>query len=265
MQGRLPIIVAVVVGLLAVFLTNMYVNDIRQEAQPEMAAVMVAAHDLRPGAVLEGKDVAMAMKAAGSLPKLAVRWDERTLYLGQQIGFAVSEGDYVLGSYFGTQASAAQRLSEKIDAKLNQRAMTIPVDNLSSIEGSIRPGDRIDLLITYTQQETGGGKAGGGGKPRLVTIPLLENVYVLFTGFYGSQASERGYPSITLLVGPDEAKLLVWALNLGKISTLLRNPKDLQPTDRAFLAGDASSLTALGRHEMRPEDVLSQRNEGVRQ
>lgn len=262
MQGRLPIIVALAAGLLAVIFTNMYVNDIRQAAQPDMAQVMVAARDLRPGTVLEGKDVAMAMKAAGSLPKLAVRWDERSLYLGQEIGFQVAEGDYILGSYFGTQAAAAQRLSERIDLKLNQRAMTIPVDNMSSLEGSIRPGDRIDLLLTYREVEAvqAPGKPGvvAQAKPRLVTLPLLENVYVLFTGYYGSQPSERGYSSITLLLTPDEAKLMIWALNLGKLSTLLRHPKDVQPTDRSYLIGDVSQLQSLGRHQMQPTDILSQ-------
>ncbi len=272
MQGRLPIIVALAAGLLAVIFTNMYVSDIRQASQPDMAQVMVAAHDLRPGAVLEGKDVAMAMKAAGALPKLAVRWDERSLYLGQQIGFQVSEGDYILGSYFGTQAATAQRLSEKIDATLNQRAMTIPVDNMSSLEGSIRPGDRIDLLLTFQEMDTGSAPAGTGkgapgsaGRPKLVTVPLLENTYVLFTGFYGSQPSERGYPSITLLVTSDEAKLLIWSMNLGKLSILLRNPKDLQSTDRTYLIGDASQLQALGRHQMQPADVLSQRSGAVKE
>ena len=273
MQGRLPIIVALAVGLLAVIFTNMYVSDIRQASLPEVAQVMVAAHDLRPGAVLEGKDVAMAMKAAGSLPKLAVRWDERSLYLGQEIGFQVAEGDYILGSYFGAQGAIAQRLSEKIDAKLNQRAMTIPVDNMSSLEGSIRPGDRIDLLLTFQEIDMGSAPAGTGkgapggpvGRPKLVTVPLLENTYVLFTGFYGSQASERGYPSITLLVTSDEAKLLIWSMNLGKLSILLRNPKDLQSTDRAYLIGDASLLQALGRHQMRPEDVLSNAGGAVKQ
>ncbi|MEA2626714.1 MAG: Flp pilus assembly protein RcpC/CpaB, partial [Candidatus Binatota bacterium] len=94
------------------------------------------------------------------------------------------------------------------------------------------------------------------GVAQLVTTPLLENVYVLFTGFYGAQVTARGYNTITVLVGPDEAKLLVWSTGLGELSILLRNPKDVELTDRAFLKGRPADLQALGRYEMKVKDVI---------
>jgi pilus assembly protein CpaB len=264
MQGRTPILIALGFAAVAVLLTNAYVNEVRRAARPDTTLVAVAARELRPGAVLTGDDIAPAERATAALPKLAIRWDERNLYLGQEIGFQVAEGDYLLASYFGGQAAAAQRLSEKIDAATNQRAMTIPVDNLNSIEGSIRPGDRIDLLLTYQQIETA--ERGPAGRPRLYTVPLLENMYVLFTGTYGAPpGGERGFSSLTLLVDSDQAKLLVWAMNLGKLTVLLRNPRDLQPTDRAYLAGGQELLEGLGRHSIRPSDLVSAPGAGVRQ
>jgi pilus assembly protein CpaB len=158
-----------------------------------------------------------------------------------------------------------QRPSERVDAKLNQRAITIPVSIESSLQESIRPGDRIDLLLTYTQRTMVPAVAARGGATpaatnQVVTTPLLENVYVLFTGKFGSPPG-ASYATITLLMSEDDAKLLVWAMNLGKLTTLLRNPKDLQMPDRTFIAGDDSTLAGLARQQLRIEDIIAGRQE----
>jgi pilus assembly protein CpaB len=250
MQKRLPIILALAAGLVAAFLTSLYVDEVRRSSQPTTTEIMVAARDLRPGTVLDAKDVAAGQRYAAGLPKFAVRWSERNIYLGQPLKMAVTDGDYVLASYFGAEAAGGERLSERLEAAKRERAVTIPVSNETSLEGSLRPGDRVDLLLTYQ------GAAGGGGASSLTTTPLLENGYVLATGTYGARPNEP-YSSITLLVAPEQAKLLVWARNLGQLSVLLRNPKDLEPTDRAFLSGDASALAALGAQPLTIADALA--------
>jgi pilus assembly protein CpaB len=265
MQSRMPIIVALVAGLAAILLLNLYVGSLQESLKPSLTPVVVAAHQLPGGTVLDAKDITEAMRPTDALPKLAIKWEERSLYLGQRLDLPVQEGDYVLANYFGGIAVAAQRLSEKIDAKANQRALTIPVNAETSLERSIRPGDRIDLLITYTKTEAaaGGAKAPGAvGALKIVTSPLLENVYVLSTGQFGLVAIGGNYSTITVLASPDEAKLIIWAMKLGELSIILRNPKDVALSDRAFLAGDASALGELGKQALRPEDVISQRRSG---
>ena len=256
MQARMPILIALVVGIIAVFLTNMYVNQIRVASQPEQAWVMVAAADLPAGTILEAKDIVESVRYAYGLPKLAIQFSERNLYLGQELRTPVAADDYVLASYFGTDGETA-RLSEKVDAKLNQRALTIPVTAESSLEGSIRAGDRIDMLITYSAaKEAAPNAPAAEGLMQFVTTPLLENVYVMATGKYNVREGDR-YRTITLMVGSDEAKLLSWAMKLGELSILLRNPKDVSSTDRAFLSGDLKTLSALGKIPIRVEDVVA--------
>lgn len=257
MQNRMPIIVALVAGALAVLLTNMYVSQVREEAAPPQAVVVVAAADLAAGAILEAKDVAEGYRYEQSLPRLAIPWGERNLYLGQELRTPVQAGDYVLISYFGAEAGAG-RLSEKVDAKQGSRAFTIPVTAESSLEGSIRSGDRIDLLLTYQKPATPPTTPGAlptAGLPEFVTVSLLESVYVLATGRFDAQEYGR-YKTITLMVTPDEAKLLAWSTNLGEMSVLLRNPKDVAETDRAFLSGNARTLADLSNLPMKIEDVV---------
>jgi len=264
MQGRLPIVISLAAGLIAIVLLNFYVEGVRQEALPPATQVMVAARDLRQGRALEPADVAAASRFTQALPALHVKWAERNLYFGQPLAVPVRAGDYVLASYFGAETVAAQRLSERVDAKTNQRALTIPVTNEMSLEASVRPGDRIDLMLTYTQTETQRDKAGPVTTRRLVTTPLLENVYVLATGKYGSRAGSD-YRTFTLLVDPEEAKLLIWARNLGDLGVLLRNPEDLRPTDRAYLAGDVEALAALGGPKIELKEILSSPDGNVRE
>jgi len=266
MQSRMPILVALVVGLVAALLTNMYISDIRRSSMPATKMVMVAVRDLPAGTALEARDVTAAARDIRSLPRFAIGWDERNLYLGQELAFDVKEQDYILQPYFGSQAAGVQRPSERVDAKLNQRAITIPVSIESSLQESIRPGDRIDLLLTYNQRTMTVPPVGAvrGATPaatnQVVTAPLLENVYVLFTGKFGSPPG-ASYATITLLLSVDDAKLLVWAMNMGKLTTLLRNPKDLQMPDRTFIAGDDSALAGLARQQLRIEDIIAGRQE----
>jgi pilus assembly protein CpaB len=260
MQSRMPIFVALVVGLVAVVLTNIYVSNIREAALPQTKRVMIAVRDLQAGTVLENRDVAPSDRPISGLPKLAISWDERNLYLGQQLGVDVKEQDYILQPYFGSQAAGVQKPSERVDAKLNQRALTIPVSVETSLQESLRPGDRIDILLTYTQRVSSapplrGTAAAAPTTQQYVTAPLLENAYVLFTGKFGSPPGTT-YSTITLLLSEDDAKLLIWAMNLGKVSILLRNPKDLQMPDRTFIAGDDTALSGLAKQPLRVEDVI---------
>ena len=256
MQNRMPIYAALLVAALAVILLNFYIGGLRESMQLQTVEVVVASHDIRAGATIEDKDVMRATRIKDSMPKLAVPWTERLNIIGQQIGSDVQSQDYVLSSYFGAARLISQRPSEKIDARSGQRLWTLPVSADTSLEGGIRAGDRIDILVTYSMADaTAGAKGAGTPKAKVITAPLLENVYVLYTGAYGSSA--RNYSSITLLVSPDEAKVLIWAQKVGaKYSILLRNPKDVQLTDRAYLAGDDTAFQALSHQQMRLEDVI---------
>jgi pilus assembly protein CpaB len=267
MQSRTPIVIALLVAIAAIILTNLYVEQIRRESEPATTQVVVAARDLAPGTVLNKEDIAYGVRYTPGLPKYSVPFNENSLYLGQELTIAVAKDDYILSTYFGGGGVGERKLSLKVDAKLNQRAMTIPVDNEQGLEGSLTPGDRVDLLITYRaapppEVPSRGGATAPPARPRedYITASLLENVFILATGKFGG--AEGRYRSITVLVSSDEAKLLIWAMNLGKLSVVLRNPKDLQLTDRAVAAGGTDELKNLGQVRLNIGDVVA-KNQGA--
>lgn len=121
---------------------------------------------------------------------------------------------------------------------VGRRAMTIPVDNISSLMGMIRPGDYVDVigLIALPVQIEGKQAA------QPATVPLFQNVLVLAVGSQigtiaeKESASQRrtqeaappkeSAPLITLALTPEEANLLSFVQEQGKIRLVLRSPGD---------------------------------------
>ena len=123
---------------------------------------------------------------------------------------------------------------------IGKRAMTIAVDNISSLLGMIKPGDYVDVIgIIPLPVEVDGKQAA---EP--ATVPLFQNVLILSVGTELGAASEKesasrrkaseftpkesAAPLITLSLSPEEANILAFVKEQGKIQLILRSPGDAQ-------------------------------------
>src|SRR3989338_7848698 len=123
---------------------------------------------------------------------------------------------------------------------IGKRAMTISVDNISSLLGMIKPGDYVDVIgIIPLPVEVDGKQAA---EP--ATVPLFQNVLILSVGTELGAASEKesvsrrkaseftpkesAAPLITLSLSPEEANILAFVKEQGKIQLILRSPGDAQ-------------------------------------
>jgi pilus assembly protein CpaB len=100
-----------------------------------------------------------------------------------------------------------------------RRALTLHVDEVSSINGLVRPGDRLDLLVTSR------------GGPAPAARPLMWGVKVLATGSLTDDGAgearratdgARRYSTITLEVTPEEAEQVILAREAGQVTAMLR-------------------------------------------
>ncbi|MDP7111360.1 MAG: Flp pilus assembly protein CpaB [Myxococcota bacterium] len=103
------------------------------------------------------------------------------------------------------------------------RAMLVPVDQVSSKGGLLQPNDHVDILGTFLKPE----------KKGWVTITLLQNVTVLAVGAPLFGKDRGSSETVTLLVTPEEAELLTFSVDKGKISLSARNEDDIT-NDRAL-------------------------------
>ena len=106
------------------------------------------------------------------------------------------------------------------------RAFTIQTTNITAgVAGFILPGNKVDVLLTVSNQQ-GEDKTGGGS-----TTTLLQNVEILavdqrITAPAENRVDTAELKSVTLLVNPDQATKLDLGQTKGTLHLSLRNPED---------------------------------------
>lgn len=118
---------------------------------------------------------------------------------------------------------------------IGKRAIAIPADNIASLVGMIKPGDYVDVITLIALPVVIDGKQSA----QPATVPLFQNVPVLAVGSQisgeaaarkrreeGGAPAKEAAPLITLALTPEEANLLAFVQEQGKIRLVLRSPGD---------------------------------------
>lgn len=101
------------------------------------------------------------------------------------------------------------------------RVVSIRVDAVSSSSGMILPGDRVDLLVHVQENPS-------KGISQARTQTFLQNVKVFAVDDLYSRENEGAVSAktISLLVTPDQAELVMLAGNLGTLQLVMRSAND---------------------------------------
>ena len=237
-----PLIGALMLGLTAAGLGWYYLRasereiaaSLEKDADSQRRDVVVARQPLPDGGV-----VLPNMVAKRSVPMEYVHDDALTpatfqQFAGRPLNVPVAAGKPLLASFF-----AAPRKVFADEIEQGVRAITIPVDEISSISGMLRAGDRIDFMYVADKSSTSSSIAN---EPPVV-VPLLQDVEVRATGQITSEQfaslRKRGdvsaetdpyvqqrYSTVTVAIQPHDAQKLILAQRMGKIVAALRNPDD---------------------------------------
>lgn len=104
------------------------------------------------------------------------------------------------------------------------RALTVKVDEVSSVAGFIRPGSTVDILLAGAENPVEGNKEKG-------SKIILQNVQVLAAGQRITQLEGKEKPqvinTVTLLLSPEEAEKVALATKMGTLLLTLRTGKDI--------------------------------------
>lgn len=236
-----PLIAAITLGVVAAGLGWYYLKTSEREMQ---ASLESEAERLRTEVVVPiqnipaGTTLLPEMVAKRSVPSAYVHADVLTPevidgFLGRQLSVDISAGKPLLANFFVTPRKL---FSEELEAGV--RAVTIPVDEVSTISGMLRAGDHIDFLFIAD-------KDGGTRADDAIVVPLLQDVVVRATGQITSEQfselrkrpdmansvdpyRQRSYTTVTVGLPPVDAQRLILAQKLGKIVAALRNADDRQ-------------------------------------
>jgi pilus assembly protein CpaB len=107
-----------------------------------------------------------------------------------------------------------------------KRALAVKGDKVIGLSGFIRPGDRVDVLVTLEDPTS--------KREKQITKIVLEDIPVLATGtqMENGDKNEKGETSpvdvYTLQVTPEEGEKLALASTQGRLQFALRNPTDVE-------------------------------------
>jgi pilus assembly protein CpaB len=193
--------------------------------------ILVAADDLQVGTKIEEKDIKFVRFPSSDLPTGVFHIKNKVI--GRGVVAPISRGEFILTNKLAGE-NAGSGLPSLIPPGM--RAVSVRVNDTTSVSGFVLPGTRVDVLLTGSPQ--------GSAEPQTTTV--LENVAVIATGQRlerNSAGDPQTTPVITLLVSPDDAQKLTLASNQGHIQLALRNPMDTRQEELA--AARSSSLYKL--------------------
>lgn len=259
MGKRLSLIIGAVLAILAVFMVRVYLDQQRQairsqeeqrlaQVQESQMAILVAKTDIAPGTPVDSSMFEVAVAPANQVPPQVATSFEQVL--SKQVVAPIAKGEPIMLTKLSTEmgkrmasASTARAPSLSMTTPEGKRAITIPIDNIASVGGMVKPGDYVDILCSLTIPEESAKKTKG---KRENIVPLFQNVLVLAVGSqlieeaealaarYAAQQGQQppppapsgGYATITLALSPQEANIIAFAQDQGKIRLVLRSQGD---------------------------------------
>ncbi len=189
MKNKLALVVAVVLGLIAVYGIARWHQGEKQKYEQKFRTVRVAAAGKRipAGTVMDRTCLLSEETKDGKVllgiekPETAVTGEnimvgDEDRLIGLTINRTVERGDDLLVSYF-------RQPVEKLDTQLHlgERAITLRVDAITGVAANLTPGSHVDIIGTFPLAQQPGAaapmKAAGAAASR--TLLLFQNVTII--------------------------------------------------------------------------------------
>lgn len=218
-------------------------------APPPRVRMLVAARPLSIGTLLKDEDFRETDVAADGVPEGA--------FTGGAASLAELRGALLRRFIDPNQPVIATDVLRPRDRgflaavlRAGTRAISIGVDVVTGASGLIWPGDEVDLILTQNLQQQGSNGAESPGR-RVVGETILSAVRVIAVDQQISHSSTDAAAArvvartVTLEVNPEQAERLAVAMQLGRISLVVRSiegvPEASGPRPSLVFGSDVSS------------------------
>jgi pilus assembly protein CpaB len=244
MKNRIPLIVAVVLGIVVVFAIRRYVTGIQERADSQLQGrpVVAAAVDIVPGTVITEQMLKEISIPPRYIPRQALTsLEEKRQVVGRTVRVAVPANTPLLWSDLEVEKRGG--LSSLIPE--GERAFTVDIS--AGVDSKLlQLNDRVDILGIFQQPPEVGmavgaaGAAGYAGIDETVCVVLLQNVNILALGetigeIYAQDIEGLGGGAVSFSVTLQEAQLLMYAAEHGDLAMALRREGEIEVFDRADL------------------------------
>ena len=215
-QSMLALAAAIVLGLFAVYIANVYLSG--KEQQVDLGGttrIAVAAVPMAYGTDITADKVKFVDYPKASIPPGSFGTPAQLLPNGQKRFALMTIG--INEPLLATKISGAgQGASIAALLTAGMRAATVRIDDISGVAGFVQPNDSVDVLITR-QLPNDNAK---------LTDVLLQNVRVLAIDqeAKNSDGTPKLARSATFEVAPVDAQKLALGQQAGSLSLVLRKP-----------------------------------------
>lgn len=185
--------------------------------------ILVAARDLRPGALLKPDDIGVQSIAQEKIPEGASPDTPvaRHAMIGAMVRRPMTAGEVLLPHDILRPVERGF-LAAVLGAGM--RAVTVGVDAITGTAGLIWPGDHVDVLLTQSIED--------GTRPlgrRIAAETVLTDVRViaidqqLAQGATPGSTENKPATTVTIEVNPSQAERVSVATRLGRLSLVVRS------------------------------------------
>jgi len=217
------LVVAILLGVAAAIGVRSYMVRQQRETQQKYSPVPVATarRSIEAGEKLDPDMFEFTLnKPANTLTTQDITRDQIDAYVGRELRRPADRGKQIFAGYF---IEREERGGSRILAE-GMVAITIGVDSTSGVAGLVRPGDHVDIYATTIRSDV----------PE--TLLVLSDVTVMAVddrvnevpaGLPGYTRGRAGYSSLTLMVTPKNAELLVYLKSTARLTFALRSLQDI--------------------------------------
>lgn len=239
------LIIAVASAFIATILVISWLNQQQRRMAEDMSKRFKELHantvdaiyakaDIPKGKIISEEMIFTKPMTKSSLPPEAATSVARVI--DRVAAVNIEEGSIIQLDMVGSPVARESTLAAR--TPIGKRAISVSVDNISSLVGMIKPGDYVDVISLILLPAT---TAEGKQATQPATVPLFQNVQVLAVGSQLGRPQEvelslrrrreepeskEAAPLITLALSPEETNLLAFVQEQGKIRLVLRSPAD---------------------------------------
>lgn len=207
------ILLAVVLGVVTAYLIWAQLRQLENRTKENWQPVVVAAVDINPRTTITRNMLELRPLPAEIIAPDAIKNIEHVE--GRITVSRIKAKEQVRQSDL---AAEGQTVSLAYEVPPGMRAIAIGAGEIQAVGTAVKPGDRVDILATYTdpvnRQET--------TKTILQVVPVL----AINKGQTDPSGKEGASSSLTVLVTPEQAELLAAADRQGALRVVLRPVQD---------------------------------------
>jgi len=239
-KSKVALAVAIALAILAAVGIKAFLEGQQQRISGSTSEVeiLVAKKDIRQGTIVES-----GMVVARKVPKEAIvsglsilDTDINRGVVGSRILQTVKEGEPLFWSFFGSQTERTQPAK---GLPPGYRQIAIPVDKVTGCAGRLIPGSVVDVLVTLRVRRA------PNSPIEPVTQTVLTGMTVIAVDLYEMAPSRiltsrqrrnfSAYSTVTLRALPQQATLLAFLADQGKLHLVIRAPDDASWKDPAAI------------------------------